>query len=115
MVSKFFRPLVDISIDTLNDVSDVLASLKTVVFVATLFRFVAKVFDAKMKEDPSVDVIDVVRANVDDCVALFRAVLLTQFLIKDDAQMTQAGVVALQHILLVCPELRELALDLKVP
>ena len=76
VVSKFIQPLVTICVATLSDANDVTTTLKTVVFVSTLFRFVAKIHDA---------------------------------------QTTQAVVVALQHILLVCPELREAALGLKVP
>lgn len=115
VVSKFIQPLVTICVATLSDANDVTTTLKTVVFVSTLFRFVAKIHDSRSAIDSSGADADVVRVDLDGCATLLRVILQSQFLFRSDAQMTQAVVVALQHILLVCPELREAALGLKVP
>ena len=115
VVSKFVQPLVTICVAILSDVTDVTTTLKTVVFVSTLFRFVAKINDHRLSFESSAADADVVRVDVDGCAALLRAILQSQFLFRSDAQTTQAVVVAMQHILLVCPELREAALELKVP
>ena len=58
--------------------------------------------------------LDVVRRNADDCVKLFVSLFQLQFLRKDDAQLTQAIVLAFQHLFLVCPELQEFALKHQV-
>ena len=115
VVSKFIQPLVTICVATLSDANDVTTTLKTVVFVSALFRFVAKIHDSRSAIDSSGADADVVRVDLDGCAALLRVILQAQFLFRSDAQMTQAVVVALQHILLVCPELREAALGFKVP
>jgi hypothetical protein len=54
--------------------------------------------------------LDVVLRNADDCVKLFVSLFQLQFLRKDDAQLTQAIILAFQHMFLVCPELQGFAL-----
>ncbi len=51
MVSKFFVPIVTMCVDTLNDADDETSLRQTVLFSATLFRYVAKINDGEKKDD----------------------------------------------------------------
>jgi hypothetical protein len=51
MVSKFFVPIVTMCVDTLNDADDEMSLRQTVLFSATLFRYIAKINDRKKKDD----------------------------------------------------------------
>ncbi len=51
MISKFFVPIVTMCVGTLNDADDETSLRQTVLFSATLFRYVAKINGGKKKDD----------------------------------------------------------------
>ncbi len=119
MLTKFFGPLLDMAVDALQFVDGDISSLSTlnsVVFLTSLFRYLSQFkIDDRQSDDSSAMLMKVVRANVDKCDAVCRSLMLVLFVTKgDDAVTTQAVVLALQHLLLVCPETAEFVLQLQV-
>ena len=119
MLTKFFGPLVDMAVRSLQFVdgeNSSLSTLNTVVFLTSLFRYLAQFkSDDLQSDDSSATLMKVVRANADKCDNVCRSLMLVLFVTKgDDAVTTQAVVLSLQHLLLVCPETTEYVLQHQV-
>ena len=92
------------------------STLNSVVFLTSLFRYLAQFkIDDRQSDDSSAILLKVVRANVDKCDNACRSLMLVLFVTKgDDVVTTQAVVLSLQHLLLVCPETTEFVLQQQV-
>ena len=115
MLSKFFPVLIQMSTLNLQVIDASFSTFKTVVFIATLFRYIGRISDSEKRSDLDESLLNVVRDNATICIELCRTMLPLQFsLRKDDAEMLQAINLAIQHLFLVCQESKQFALEYRV-